>query len=106
MDWRRLAGLAVVAVAVTVAAVFVLLPLAVGAFVEGVRLAVNGSVWVAASLGTGVDAWTVASTIGRAAAAALITPRALAVIAALVLVSALALYGLQRLLGYEEESSR
>jgi hypothetical protein len=35
-----------------------------------------------------------------------VTPRALAGIAALVLVSAVALYGLQRLLGYEEESSR
>ena len=39
-------------------------------------------------------------------AGAIVTPRALAVITGLVLVSVVALYGLQRLLGYEEESSR
>jgi hypothetical protein len=59
-----------------------------------------------ASLGSGTSAWTIVSTLGRAAAAAIVTPRALAAIAGLVLISVVALYGLQRLLGYEEESSR
>jgi hypothetical protein len=106
MGWRRLAGLGIVAVAATVAAGFLLLPLAVGAFVEAVRLSVNAAVWLAAALGSGADAWTLVTTIGRAAAGALITPRVLAVVAALILVGAVALYGRQRLLGYEEESSR
>ena len=61
---------------------------------------------IAASIGSGSSTWTILTTVGRAAAAAIVTPRALAVIAGLVLVSVVALYGLQRLLGYEEESSR
>lgn len=106
MGWRRLAGLALAGVAAILAAAFLLLPLAVRGFVRTIEATVNASVWVAASLGSGGDAWTITSTLARAAAAALVTPRALAVIAALVLISAVALYGLQRLLGYEEESPR
>jgi hypothetical protein len=106
MGWRRLAGLAFVAIVATLTAAFLLLPLMVRGFVQAIEAAVNTAVWVAASLGSGGDAWTIVSTLGRAAGAALVTPRALASIAALVLVSAVALYGLQRLLGYEEESSR
>ena len=106
MGWRRLAGLAIGSIAATMAAAFLLLPLMVQGFVQAVQGMVNASVWMAASLGSGSDAWTIFSTIGRAAAAALVTPRAIAGIAALVIVSAVALYGLQRLLGYEEESSR
>jgi hypothetical protein len=106
MGWRRLAGLGIAAVAATVAAGFLLLPLVVGAFVESVRLSVNAAVWLAASLGSGADAGTLALTVGRAVAAALMTSRVLAVVAGLILVGAVALYGLQRLLGYEEESSR
>ena len=106
MGWRRLAGLATVVVAVPIVAAFLVLPLMVPGFVRAVAATVNGAVWVAASLGSGSDAWTITSTLARASAAALVTPRALAVIAGLVLVSAVALYGLQRLLGYEEESPR
>jgi hypothetical protein len=106
MGWRRLAGLGFVAVAATVAGAFLLLPLVVRGFIRSLELTVNGAVWLAAALGSGGDAWTIASTVGRAAAAAVVTPRALAVIAALVLIGAGALYGLQRLLGYGEESSR
>jgi hypothetical protein len=106
MGWRRLAGLAIVAVTAGIAAAFVVLPLIVQGFVRGVGAMVNASLWVATSIGSGTDVWTIAATVGQAAAAALVAPRALAGIAALVLVSAVALYGLQRLLGYEEESSR
>jgi hypothetical protein len=106
MGWRRLAGLAIVGVLATVAAVFLLMPLMVQGFVRAINGTVNASLWVAASLGSGTSAWTIVSTLGRAAAAAIVTPRALAAIAGLVLVSVVALYGLQRLLGYEEESSR
>jgi hypothetical protein len=106
MGWRRLAGLAIVGVVVPIAAAFLLLPLMVQGFVRAINGTVNASLWVAASLGSGTSAWTIVSTLGRAAAAAIVTPRALAAIAGLVLISVVALYGLQRLLGYEEESSR
>ena len=66
----------------------------------------NACVWFAGSLGAGVDMWTILATIVRAAGAALISGQALAVVGGLVLVGAIALYGLQRLLGSEEESSR
>jgi hypothetical protein len=94
-----------VAVAATLAAAYLLLPAAVRVFVGALTLTLNGCVWLAASIGSGVDGWTIAATIGRAAAGALVTPEASGLIAALVLVGALALYGLQRLLGSEEESS-
>jgi hypothetical protein len=106
MGWRRLAGLGLVAVGATVAGVFLLLPLVVRGFIRSLELMVNAAVWLAAAIGSGSDAWTIASTVGRAAASTVVTPRALAVIAALVLIGAVALYGLQRLLGYGEESSR
>jgi hypothetical protein len=102
----RLAGVAIVGIVAAGAGTFLLLPLLIGWFVRGLELTVNACVWLAASLGAGVDAWTIASSVGRAAAAALVTPRALGIIAGLVLIGAVALYGLQRLLGYEEESSR
>ena len=106
MGWRRLAGLALVGVVIPIAAAFLLLPLMVQGFVRAINGTVNASLWVAASIGSGSSAWTIFTTVGRAAAAAIVTPRALAAIAGLVLVSVVALYGLQRLLGYEEESSR
>ena len=106
MGWRRLAGLAIVGVVAPIAAAFLLLPLIVQGFVRAINGTVNASLWVAASLGSGSSAWSLFATVGRAGAAAIVSPRALAVIAGLVLVSVVALYGLQRLLGYEEESSR
>lgn len=106
MGWRRLAGLGIVAVAATVVGAFLLLPLVVRGFIRSLELMLNAVIWLAAAIGSGSDAWTIASTVGRAASAAVVTPRALAVIAALVLIGAGALYGLQRLLGYGEESSR
>jgi multidrug efflux pump subunit AcrB len=101
MRWRRLAGLGVVAMSASLLAAFLLLPLAVRAFVRALQVTVNACVWLAASLSAGTDVWTIAGAIGRAAGEALATPRALAVIVALVLVGALALMGLQRLLGPE-----
>ena len=102
----RLTGFAIVAVAVIAAAGFVLLPLVVRAFVRGLTLTVNASVWVAASISTGADTWTVLKTLGSAAANALVSPQAFAVVGGLVVAGGLALYGLQRLLGTEEESPR
>jgi hypothetical protein len=102
----RLAGIGIVAVVSTVAGAYLLLPAAVRLFVRSLMLIVNGSVWLAASLSSGTDGWTIATTMGRAAASTLSTPQVSGFIAVLVLVGGIAVYGLQRLLGSEEESSR
>jgi hypothetical protein len=102
----RLAGLAVTTLTLILAAGLLLLPLAARVLVRGLELAVNGCIWLAASLSAGADAWTILKTVGRAAGSALVSPRAFAAFGALVLVGALALYGLQRLFDSEEESSR
>jgi hypothetical protein len=102
----RLAGIGVVAVVSTVAGAYLLLPTAVRLFVRSLMFIVNGSVWLAASLSSGTDGWTIATTVGRAAASTLGTPQVSGFIAVLVLVGGIAVYGLQRLLGSEEESSR
>ena len=95
-----------VAVTATVATAYLLLPFAAWASVRGLTLALNGCVWLAASISAGADGWTIATTIARAAANMLATPQAFGAIAALVTVGAVALFGLQRLLGSEEDSSR
>jgi hypothetical protein len=102
----RMAGIAVAAVIATLAAAYLLLPAAVWVFVRALTLTLNACVWLAASLSSGADGWAIAGTIGRATAQALMTPQASGVVASLIAVGALALYGLQRLLGSEEESSK
>lgn len=106
MAWWRLAGLGIVAVTGALAAAWLLLPRAARALIGALELAVNACVWLAASLSAGVDAWTILATIARGVGGVLLTGRAVAVTAVLALVGAFALYGLQRLLGFEEESSR
>ena len=102
----RLTGLALVAASMSVAAAFFLLPLAVRAMLGGFNLALDALVWASTSLGSDADAWTLITAVGHEAANVFITTKALAVVGALVLVSGFALFGLQRLLGSEEESSR
>ena len=87
-------------------AAYVLLPILAWALVRALTLTLNGSVWLAAAIGSGADGWTIVRTVGNAAAETLVTPLASGAIAALIVVSALALFGLQRLLGSEEDSSR
>ena len=100
----RLAGIAIVAIATSGATAFLLLPLVVRAVVRALELTVNACIWLAASLGAGGDWWTIAVSVGSAAAAVLVTPRVVGVVAGLLLIGAAALYGLQRLLGDEEET--
>jgi ABC-type spermidine/putrescine transport system permease subunit I len=102
----RLAGVAVVVVTTTIAAGYVVLPLAVSGFIRLLVATLNASIWFAAAISSGSDMWTIATAIGRAVAGALATPLASGIIVALVAVGALALFGLQRLLGTEEDSSR
>lgn len=92
--------------AATIAVAYFVLPLAVWASVRLLTLTLNAAVWFAAALGSGADVWTIVTAVGRAVAGTLVTPQASAIVAALVLIGALALFGLQRLLGSEEESSR
>ena len=103
--FARVAGLAVVGVSFTAAALFVLVPLVAREFVRFIELLVAGCVWMATSIGVGVSIWSVLGTIGREAAGALVTPMASAILAVLVLVGIVALYWLQRLLESEEEES-
>lgn len=99
----RRAGLAVVAVTTVVAAAFLLTPVAVRALVQAFALLLRGSVWLATSVGRGDTAWTITAAVGRGLTTALVTPGAMAVLGALLLLGAGALFGLQRLLDSEEE---
>ena len=102
----RLAGWGIAAVTLTGVAGWLLIPLAARMLVRGVELTLNGSLMLAASLGTGADTWTILRTVARALGATLLTRPALIGVAVLLLVGAAALYGLQRLLGSDEESSQ
>jgi hypothetical protein len=106
MDWRRVAGLGALSLALAIPAVVLGLPLAVRAFVRAIALIMSACVWFALSISAGVSVWTMMAVVARATAATLATPRASAILAALVAIAALAVYGLQRLLGSEREHSR
>jgi hypothetical protein len=100
----RLAGIAVVAITAIVAGGYLVLPIAAWAFVRALTMTLNGCIWLAASISSGTDAWTIVQTIGKAAAGAFVTPQVSGAIVLLVVVGGLALFGLQRLLGSEEDS--
>ena len=100
----RLAGIGVVAVTAILAGGYLLLPIAGWAVVRALTMTLNGCIWLAASISSGTDAWTIVQTVGKAAAGAFVTPQVSAGIVLLVVVGALALFGLQRLLGSEEDS--
>ena len=115
MDWPaldrrgtrvlRLAGVGLLAVAASIAAVSLLLPLALRLFVRAIELTMKACVWVARSLSVGMSLWSMARVVVRNAAGMMVSGEATAALAVLVLVGALAAYGLQRLLGSEEGSS-
>jgi hypothetical protein len=102
----RVVGVVISSIAATLAAVFLLLPIAVRGLVRVLDLTLNACVWLAASLSNGTDGWTIFAEIGRTAGGMLLSTRAITVLSGLVLVVAAALYCLQRLLGSEEESWR
>jgi len=94
----------VVAVTAIVAGGYLVLPIAAWAFVRALTMTLNGCIWVAASISSGADAWTIVQTIGKAAAGTFVTPQVSGLIVMLVVLGGLALFGLQRLLGSEEDS--
>ena len=91
------------AVVFIIAAGYALLPLAVQGLVNAIDLTLSAGVWLATLAAGGADRSAIVMAIGRDAFSAFASPRALAIIGALVLLSAAALYGLQRLLGVEED---
>ena len=101
-----MAGVGVVAVTGILATAYLLLPIAAWGFVRALTMTVNGCIWLAASISSGENGWTIAGTIARATAGALVTPQVSGAIVALVVVGAVALFGLQRLLGSEEDGSQ
>ena len=76
---RALRWVAVVGVGAIVAGFGVVfgLPLLARGFVWGLRLALDGVLWLAVAITTGTDVWTIAGTAGRAVASSLVTPQAL-----------------------------
>ena len=93
-----------VAVTAIVATAYLVLPIAAWAFVRALTMTLNGCIWLAASISSGTDGWTIVQTVARAAAGTLVTPQVSGAIVALVVLGAIALFGLQRLLGSEEDS--
>lgn len=104
----RRTGLALVAPVALIAAAYLLTPLVVRMLVQALAFFLRGSLWLATSFGRGDDTWTIAAAVGRGVTTALVTPGALGVVGGLLLLGAVALFGLQRLLESEEheESSR
>jgi hypothetical protein len=101
----RWAGIGVVVVISATAGAFVLVPATVRGLVHLLEFTLNSGLWLAASISSGADAWTIVATVGRAVGRSLVTPGALGAAGLLLLVGAGALFGLQRLLDSEEEES-
>src|SRR5438128_1553386 len=83
----RMTGLTAVSLVTLVLAAYLGLPLAMRGVLQALDLTLALCIWLATSLDSQAGAWTVATAVGRATAAALMTPRVLAVGGALVLVS-------------------
>lgn len=99
----RVTGVTALSVAALILGAYLVLPLAARGLFQALDLSLALCIWLTTSLDSQAGVWTVASTVGRATAGVLMTPRVLAVGGALVLVSGLSLYGLQRLLDSNEE---
>jgi hypothetical protein len=89
---------------VLVLAVLVGVPLMARVFVWGLRVAIDGVLWLALALSTGADLWQIAGTAGKALASSLVTPQAIGGTSGLVILGALALFGLRRLFESDKES--
>ena len=100
----RLVTLWSVAIASAAGGAYLLLPLAARTFVRVIVFLSDACVQLALLLSAGGDMWTIVRTMGRLASNALSSGRAVALVSGLILVGAAALYGLQRLLGSDEES--
>jgi hypothetical protein len=108
---RALRWVGVVGAGIIVAGLSVVfgLPLLARGFVWGLRLALDGVLWLAVAITTGTDVWTIAGTAGRALASSLVTPQAIGGTGGLLVLGALAVVGLRRLFNgsaSDEESAK
>src|SRR5213592_1357874 len=101
MNWRpalerprtrlvRLAGVALLSVALSAAAIGVVLPIAARALVRAIELVANACVVFAMSLSVGASVWSVLAAIGRGLPGWLASRQASAVLTVLVVIAALA----------------
>ena len=74
------------------------MPLAARASVAGLRLVLDGVLWLALAISTGADMWTIAVTAGRALAASFAAPQAIGGTGGLLLLGTMAFLGMRRLL--------
>jgi hypothetical protein len=118
MDWRPAqdrqalraarwlwAAAGVLVIVSSVAVGRLLLPHAIRAFVRATEAVIDGCVWFAMSLSAGMSLWSVVRRVMRTALMMMVSPQATVALAALVVVGVAAAYGLQRVLGSEEEST-
>ena len=79
-------------------------PLMARVFVWGLRMALDGVLYVALAFSTGADLWQIGEAAGKALASSLVTPQAIGGTSGLVILGALALVGLRRLFESKKES--
>ena len=79
-------------------------PLMARLFVWGLRMALDGVLYLALAFSTGADLWQIGEAAGRALASSLVTPQAIGGTSGLVILGALALVGLRRLFESKKES--
>jgi hypothetical protein len=74
-------------------------------FFDAVDLGVRGAVWTSEAFERGLGLWAILGQVGRVMAAVIGTPQVTGALIGIGMVGALALYGLQRVLSSEQESS-
>jgi hypothetical protein len=68
--------------------------------------AVQAALWIVDAVGRGLDVWAILAQVGRTTAAIVAAPQVTFSLVAIGLVGVMALYGLHRIFGLEQESSR
>ncbi len=83
------------------AGLFALGTAVIGAAADGAVAGVQGVIWTADAMNGGLRWWAFLRNVGSAVGTAVATPQTTAVLVALELTGAMAVYGIQRLLGDE-----
>ena len=117
MDWRpardrlrsrtvRFAAIGLIGGALSLLSIKLLVPLTARMFARGIELVMNACIWFAMSLSVGMSLWSILDVVGRHVAGVMSTRQASLALTLLMAIGGLAAYGLQRLLGSDEESRR
>src|SRR5438128_2604036 len=91
----RVAAVVLVTVA-TVVSIYLFGMVILGALVRGTVLVAQGLVWLMTSVGEGVRWWSIAGRVGTAVGQTIAAPKTTAIVAALELIGAMAIYAFQR----------